>query len=287
MSGSGNCYECYSTCVSDPGFCGNAGHGSTNINLPKTMIVKVEANAAYWGFGGVLFSGEVEYGSNSYDYWDNFDEDYLTNKACGDNIVRNLNNEERPDVSYRSVYDPDSGVVTYNGNTEIDSVGGPSTYLIDKTAIETVDSSSCDTTNPQSVFRMYPERYGYGNKILFENDVYKNLTGAWRGSESGVVQSSGLPDGAVAGPYTGSLTESGIYRNSGDPFIYLDLSYNNGAASGVRNGGLVIVKDSDASQLPDGIYYLTGVAHGASSTTAKVVGTVGAEIFTSPASLTT
>ena len=282
MNDTGVCYECSSECVGAV-FCGNGGQDTPDVRLPKTLNIVIECNQQFWGFGGVLFSGDVTYGSSSFDYWDNFDENWLTDKTCNSATIRDLDNEQRPDVSYRSVYDPDSGVVTYDGNTEIDSLGGPAVYLIDRDATKTTDASSCDETDPADVFRHHPENFGFGNKILFEEDIYKNISAAWRGIDSGnpnfVANESGLPDGAVAGPYTGDFETSGILRDSGDPFIHFHVNYTGQPASGIMSGSLLYLKNSNVSQVPDGAYYVAKVEHQPTYTDCMIVGTVGSEEF--------
>lgn len=286
-SDTGICYECDAECVGAV-FCGNGGQDSPDVRLPKVLNVAIEANPAFWGFGGILFSGDITYSSSKFDYWNNFEENWLVDKTCGNTTIRDLDNETRPDVKYRSVYDPDTGTITYDGNTEIDELGGPSVYLIDRDATKFTDAASCDETDPNDVFRHHPENFGFGNKILFEEDIYKNISAAWRGADTGVpnftFNEGGLPDGAVVGQYTGNVTS--VYRDTAtDPFIHLRVQYTGGQASAIRNGQILHLNSTCANQayesqyLPDGAYYLTKVTHNGSYTDCALVGSVGTEDF--------
>jgi len=283
----GMCYECDAECVGAV-FCGFGGQDSPDVRLPKVLNVAIQANPEFWGFGGVLFSGDITYSSSKFDYWNNFEENWLVDKTCGDTTIRDLDNEQRPDVKYRSVYDPDTGTTTYDGNTEIDEIGGPSVYLIDRDATKTTDAVSCDETDPGDVFRHHPENFGFGNKILFEEDIYKNISAAWRGADTGIpnftFNESGLPDGAVVGQYAGNVT--GVYRDTAtDPFIHLRVQYTGGQASAIRNGQILYLNSTCANQayesqyLPDGAYYLTKVTDNGSYTDCALVGSVGTEDF--------
>ena len=286
-SDTGICYECDAECVGAV-FCGFGGQDTPDVRLPKILNVTIQANPAFWGFGGTLFSGDITYSSSKFDYWNNFEENWLIDKTCGDTTIRDLDNEQRPDVKYRSVYDPDSGTTTYEGNSEIDEIGGPSVYLIDRDAKKFTDAVSCDETDPGDVFRHRPENFGFGNKILFEEDIYKNISAAWRGADTGVpnftFNENGLPDGAVVGQYAGNVT--GVYRDTAtDPFIHLQVQYTGGQASAIRNGQILYLNSTCANQayesqyLPDGAYYLTKVTHNGSYTDCSLVGSVGTEDF--------
>ena len=274
------CYECDSQCV-NTAFCYEGGSYGENISLPKKLNIKITANPAYWGFSGVLFSGEVEYGAGHFDYWDNFDENHLAYKNCNNTVSGPFNNEERSDIAYRSVYDPDTGTTTYNGNTEINNIGGPEVYLLDKTATYTSDSSSCDETDPTEVFKKYPENFGLGNKILFQDNIYKNLTAAWRGVESGVVSDiNKLPGGAVVGEYAGSVLSSGIFRESSTTnFVQAKFSYNGVAASGLKTGQRVFIQGMDNSSISDGNYHIFNLTHNSDHTLAYLTGTFGETDF--------
>jgi hypothetical protein len=288
-SDTGICYECDAECVGAV-FCGFGGQDSPDVRLPKVLNVAIQANPEFWGFDGVLFSGDITYSSSKFDYWNNFEENWLKDKNCalGNVLIRDLDNEERPDVQYRSVYDPDTGTTTYDGNTEIDELGGPSVYLIDRDATKFTDGSSCDESDPDDVFRFHPENFGFGNKILFEEDIYKNISAAWRGADTGIpnftFNESGLPDGAVVGQYAGNVT--GVYRDTAtDPFIHLQVQYTGGQASAIRNGQILYLNSTCANQayesqyLPDGAYYLTKVTDNGSYTDCALVGSVGTEDF--------
>jgi hypothetical protein len=288
-SDTGICYECDAECVGAV-FCGFGGQDSPDVRLPKVLNVAIQANPAFWGFGGVLFSGDITYSSSKFDYWNQFEENWLKDKRCtlGDVVIRDLDNEQRPDVQYRSVYDPDTGTITYSGNTEINELGGPSVYLIDRDATKFTDGASCDENDPDDVFRFHPENFGFGNKILFEEDIYKNISAAWRGADTGVpnftFNESGLPDGAVVGQYAGNVT--GVYRDTAtDPFIHLRVQYTGSQASAIRNGQILYLNSTCANQayesqyLPDGAYYLTKVTDNGSYTDCALIGSVGTEDF--------
>lgn len=273
------CISCDTECVGAV-FCGMGGQDTPDVRLPKTLTVSIEANPSYWGFGGILFSGDVEYGTAQFDYWDNFDEDHLADKPVGDSFIKNLDNYDRPDNDWRSVYDPDSGTTTYDGASEYgSSLGGPSVYLIDR-------------SNGDVATSIGGVEFGFGNKILFNDNIYKNLTGAWRGVDtdnpSFTANTGGLPDGSVAGEYSGSIKTSGIYRDTSvDPFIHLDLQYNSSEASAVKNGNVLYLKNSDSTLVSDGPYYITKVQHNGTHTTCSLVGSVGNQDFTHVGSGTT
>jgi hypothetical protein len=274
------CYECDSNCV-NTAFCYEGGSYGSNISLPKRLNITIHANPAYWGFSGVLFSGEVEYGAGQFDYWDNFNETYSSYKDCNSTTTGPHINEQRPDVAYRSVYDPDTGTITYNGTSEIEEIGGPSIYLLDKTPTKTVDYPSCDETDPEDVFKKNPTNFGLGNKILFQDNIYKNLTAAWRGVESGVVSDiNKLPGGAVVGEYAGSVLSSGIFRESSTTnFVQAKFSYNGVAASGLKTGQRVFIQGMDNSSISDGNYHIFNLTHNSDHTLAYLTGTFGETDF--------
>lgn len=318
------CYSCGKQCVNIE-FCGEGASydvlEDNGINLSKNLRVKIIANPDFWGFSGVLISGWATFSNGYYDFFDGYDQDHSAYKSCGATTIGPLLNESRPDVLYRSVYIPDSGVRSYgaDGLYEGKNRGGAEAYLVDRpkgliTSVSS-DSSSCDTSNPATVFKKFPENFGWANKIHFKNEVYKNITGAWRLSslencypESAIHRPSGLllqcdgtekqnivykdrkfekydkfitrssgdnciQDGGVAGEYAGSFGPSGIFRDlSQSPFLQAHISYNNSAASGIRNGtSLYIENDVNASL--DGIYTVFDVSHSGSFTSVKFVGT--------------
>jgi hypothetical protein len=201
-----NCHECGKNCIETP-FCSEGASFENSqtggISVPRNLKVKVIANPEFWGFGGVLISGWARYENGHFDYFDGFQESHLAEKTCNDITTGPYRNEQRPDVLYRTVFDPD-GMKYYGSDGTIDEIerGGAEVYLVDRMAglVEEVsaDNPSCDTTKPTQVFKKFPENYGFGNKINFKESIYKNATGAWRMTSlescypSGVVSSSGM-----------------------------------------------------------------------------------------------
>jgi len=192
------CYSCGKQCINVE-FCSAGGSynnddiGTQGISLSRNIRVSITANPAFWGFSGVLISGWATYSNGYYDFFDGFDEDHSATKTCtvGENttVYGPFKNEQRPDVFYRSVYDPDTGRSKHYGaagTLEGSGIGrgGAEVYLIDrqKGLIENVsaDDESCDYNKPTKVFRQFPENFGWGNKINFNTKIYKNLSGAWR-----------------------------------------------------------------------------------------------------------
>ena len=334
--GDERCYSCGKQCVNVE-FCSEGASYSAEevkgLSLSRNLKVKIIANPAYWGFGtleeNVLISGWATFNNGYYDFWDGHDEDHSATKTCLGTTYGPFLNEQRPDVFYRSVYDPDTGLTTNyssDGQTLEDKTrGGAEVYLIDKPKglidAVTADNPSCDTTSPTQVFKQLPENYGWGNKIHFKNKIYKNQTGAWRltslencYSESDLYTPSGFlgqcdtsskqnisnkknqyqnydisrirvsgvsgctPDGVSASEYQGDFfAASSIYRDTGvSPFLQARLTYNNGPASGIRNG-IAIGIDNDVDLNYNNIYFLFDVNHQASYTEAKFVGSFDSE----------
>lgn len=183
-----NCHECGKNCI-ETAFCSEGASFDNSqtggISVPRNLKVKIIANPAFWGFEGVLISGWARYENGHFDYFDGFQESHLAEKTCGAITTGPYRNEQRPDVLYRSVFDPD-GMKHYGSDGTLDGVerGGAEVYLVDREAgaVEAVsaDNPSCDTTKPTQIFKKFPENYGFGNKINFKESVYKNATGAWR-----------------------------------------------------------------------------------------------------------
>ena len=186
------CYECGKDCV-DVEFCSDGaqllGDGARDgsIKLPRSLKVTIHANPDYWGFGGILTSGYLELNQGHYDYFEGFDEDHIGFSLCNDNTLKISKNETRPDVAYRSVYDPDTGQITnYDGViVEGSGRGGAISYLINREpgqvgAGGTVDFGTCPEIDPTKSFKRFPENFGWANKIHFDTSLYKNLTSAWR-----------------------------------------------------------------------------------------------------------
>lgn len=189
------------TCIGSQ-FCYDGGTvDNSQLSLPRTLRVKIIANPEFWGFAGtnddnVLVSGYATFSNGRYDFFDGFQPEHLGHKVCGRTDVGYYKNEQRPDVGYRSVYDDEEGVTHYNGNSNDVMRGGAEVYLIDRTPTKTTDQNSCDETDPQSVFKKTPDNYGFGNKVLFNDDIYKNITGAWRLSSCDNCYSSGVTNTA-------------------------------------------------------------------------------------------
>jgi hypothetical protein len=183
------CYECSRNCINSQ-FCDRESY----VSLPKQLKIRVIANPTFWGFndgsGNVLTSGTAIFSNGHYDFFDGYDELHFATKQCGEDgpILGPFRDEQRPDVLYRSVYDPDdptsdefSGLKHYNGATRDDiERGGAEVYLIDRAGTATSDLESCDQSDPTKVYKKFPENFGYGTKISTTDTIFKNKTGAWR-----------------------------------------------------------------------------------------------------------
>lgn len=231
-------------------FCADGGSfDSSNISLPRTLKIRIIANPDYWGFGSVsgntLIEGWGNFTNGKFDFFDGFDEDHKSTKTCGNTTTGPYINEQRPDVAYRSVYDPENGHAHYNGSSEDGIVrGGAESYLIDRSPSQTSDGASCDTTDPTNIFKTNPAGYGSYPKILFNNKIYKNVTGAWRINEcSGcydqpqvtndirVVDCSGSPKQHIQGDEQ--------FSNLYDPFQNRCLASGYTSESGCQADGQV------------------------------------------------
>ena len=336
------CYSCGKQCINVE-FCSAGGSynnddiGSQGISLSRNIRVVITANPDFWGFGGTLISGWATYNNGYYDFFDGFDEDHSATKTCtvGEDITKYgpFKNEQRPDIFYRSVYDPDLGITKHYSTTLEGSGagrGGAEVYLINRPAglVDPVssDGESCSYNNPTSIFRQFPENYGWGNKINFNTKIYKNLTGAWRlsslencYSNANLYKPSGYlidcsgnekqniiyeknryanyapsrlrgsghsdyydyidkcyPDGAVAGKYSGRISE--ISRELVDGgFIKVSLYYGSNApylaASGLKNGMSIGIKTYENTGIFNNVYTIFNVTHQPHSTTVSLVGT--------------
>jgi hypothetical protein len=186
---SSGCHTCGKDCINVE-FCSEGASFSSEdkgIKLPKSLKVKIIANPDYWGFAGVLTSGYVTFNQGNYDYFQGYDENWWGTAACEDDSIQASRNEKRPDVTYRSVFDPDTGLTThYDGNSvETDNRGGAVSYLINRSpgqvgAGGTEDLGTCPEIDPTKSFKRFPENFGWANKINFDTSLYKNMTGAWR-----------------------------------------------------------------------------------------------------------
>ena len=180
-------YSAAQNCINTQ-FCADGGSfDSSNISLPRSLKIRVIANPAFWGFGttgtNTLIEGWGTFNNARFDFFDGYETDHAKLKTCGETTTGPYINEQRPDVAYRSVYDPENGDKHYANGVEDGIVrGGAESYLLDRGG-NTSDGSSCDTSNPDGVFKTNPAGYGTAPKILFNSAIYKNITGAWRINE--------------------------------------------------------------------------------------------------------
>ena len=180
-------YSAAQNCI-NTSFCLDGGSfDSTNISLPRSLKIRIVANPDFWGFGtladNTLIEGWGTFSEGYFDFFDGHDSDHSSLKTCDNTTTGPYTNEQRPDVSYRSVYDPENGNKHYANGVEDGIVrGGAESYLLDRGG-NTGDGASCDTTPPTNVFKTNPAGYGIAPKILFDNNIYKNITGAWRINE--------------------------------------------------------------------------------------------------------
>jgi hypothetical protein len=320
-------YSANSNCITTS-FCLDGGsYDSTDISMPRSLKIRVIANPDFWGFGSLsgntLIEGWGSFNEGKFDFFDGHEPDHTSLKVCNVTTTGPYKNEQRPDVGYRSVYDPENGNANYNFTTDDGIIrGGAENYLLDRASEQGRDSASCDNTDPTSIFKTNPAGYGSNPKILFNSAIYKNNTGAWKIEECdicydteivnpmrvydcsgspkqhinadgnfanlydpfqsrclapGFTSESGCgPDGTVAENYAGVLTS--VVRNTGDsPFLKLTFQYDGGAASALVNGQALGIDGSSAN---DGVVNVFNVTHGASSTTAYAVGTVGTTNYT-------
>jgi len=172
-------------------FCLDGGSfDSSDISLPRSLKIRVIANPDFWGFGdttgNTLIEGWGTFNNGYFDFFDGYEPDHKKGKDCNEDgkFIGPFTNEQRPDVTYRSVYDPEKGDKHYANGSEDDIIrGGAESYILDRPAEKTTDNRSCDTDDPLSVFKTNPAGYGIAPKILFNTDIYKNITGSWRINE--------------------------------------------------------------------------------------------------------
>lgn len=207
-------YGCCSRCITTS-FCLDGGsYDSTDLQMPKSLKFRIVANPDFWGFGtlseNTLIEGWGRFDQGSFDFFDGFEEDHSAFKSCGQTVSGPFKNEQRPDVKYRSVYDPENGDLHYSYTGDGIIRGGAEAYLLDRPSSEPTDNSSCDTTNPTSVFKSNPADFGSYPKILFNSKIYKNVTGAWRIQE-------------CSGCYTTEITnDMRVSDCSGNPKQHID-----------------------------------------------------------------
>lgn len=160
---------------------------NSDISLPRTLKIKVIANPNYWGFSGtnddnVMVSGYAYFSNGYYDFFYGFEEDHIGCRTCGRYATEVCSkNDQRPDIAYRAVLSEDGTLINYSGSTN-DNItrGGAEIFLIDRSPTETDDLPDCSSSDPEKIFKQNPDNYGAGNKILFKDGIYKNVTGAWR-----------------------------------------------------------------------------------------------------------
>ena len=110
------CYSCGKQCINVE-FCSEGGGSyEQGVSLSRNIKVSITANPEFWGFGGVLISGVAQYTNGYYDFFDGHDEDHLGYKTCDGVTYGPFRNEQRPDVFFRSVYDPDTGKSKHYGS---------------------------------------------------------------------------------------------------------------------------------------------------------------------------
>lgn len=315
-----DCHECNRQCINGQ-FCGREG----DVSLPKNLKIKIIANPAFWGFddgnGNILTEGTALFSNGYYDFFDGYDELHFASKQCGLAPPEGpYRDEQRPDVLFRSVYDPDDpsstefgGVKHYGSDGSRDDIqrGGAEVYLIDRDGTATSDLESCDTSDPTSIYKKFPENFGFGTKISTTDTIFKNRTGAWRYFSSDkcyentytesrlVSECDGTPkqhiindenfgqeydayqirvsgvEGCIIDGAIPDIYKGAILsitRSSGvEDFINLELQYAGGPASGIVNGATIGI---DGDYL-NGAHGLFNVVHNTGSTVCKIVGTLG------------
>ena len=173
---SSGCHTCGKDCI-DVEFCSEGAsfdNDGKGIKLPKNLKVKIIANPEYWGFSGVLTSGYVTFNQGHYDYFEGYDENWWGTAACEDGSIQASRNEKRPDVTYRSVYDPDTGLTTHYDGTDVetDNRGGAVSYLINRAPGQVgaggdVDLGTCPEIDPTKSFKRFSEKlhaFSYSEK---------------------------------------------------------------------------------------------------------------------------
>jgi hypothetical protein len=252
---------------------------NSDISLPRTLKIKIFANPAYWpALSGsvsdnVLVSGYAYFSNGHYDFFYGFEEDHIGCRTCGifqDEVC--TKNEQRPDLLYRSVIDENGVVKHYKAASDGQSLetenitrGGAEVFLIDRPPTKFHDSSSCNSTDPEDQFKKNPDNFGFGNKILFSDKIYKNVTGAWRLSEcSNCYGEAGYIDSKLVvcntgdnAPYPSSKQQIHVDSNFGtfyDPakryctdYDSLDDCIQDGAVPTNYSGQLISLNRSEAT----------------------------------------
>ena len=220
-------YSASKNCINTQ-FCADGGSfDSSSLEMPRSLKIRIVANPDFWGFGSLsdntLIEGWGTFNEGFFDFFDGYDPDHSSLKTCGETTTGPYTNEQRPDVSYRSVYDPENGDTHYAGGSEDGVIrGGAEAYLLDRAAEQTGDGSSCDNTDPVSVFKTNPAGYGSYPKILFNSKIYKNITGAWRIEECDIcyddVSTNALRVYDCSGAPKQHINADGNFATLYDPF---------------------------------------------------------------------
>jgi len=108
------CYTCGKQCINVE-FCSEGSSYAQTVSLSRNIKVSILANPEFWGFDGVLISGWATYTNGYYDFFDGHDEKHMATKTCNDVVLGPFENEQRPDVFFRSVYDPDTKTTKHYG----------------------------------------------------------------------------------------------------------------------------------------------------------------------------
>ena len=125
------CYSCSKQCINTE-FCSEGNRlnidsvASTNYSLSRNLRVSIVANPEFWGFSGVLISCWATYTNGYYDFFDGHDEDHRAFRDCEGTAYDGgpWVNEQRPDVFFMSVYDPDTGITKhYGSNGSLEGTG--------------------------------------------------------------------------------------------------------------------------------------------------------------------
>jgi hypothetical protein len=220
-------YSAATNCITTS-FCLDGGsYDSSDVQMPRSLKIRVVANPDFWGFGSLsgntLIEGWGSFNEGKFDFFDGHEPDHTSLKTCPPPPISHgpfsthgpYKNEQRPDVGYRSVYDPENGNANYNFATNDGIVrGGAENYLLDRASEQGSDDASCDTVEPVNVFKTNPAGYGLNPKILFNSAIYKNNTGAWR-----IEECTGCYDTDIINPMR-------VYDCSGSPKQHINADGN-------------------------------------------------------------
>ena len=92
-----DCYQCGKNCINTQ-FCADGGSfDSSNLQLPRTLKIRIVANPDFWDFGTVsgntLIEGWGTFTNGYFDFFDGFDEDHTSFKDCGAIVLGPYTNE--------------------------------------------------------------------------------------------------------------------------------------------------------------------------------------------------